>query len=850
MLPPLEGRRVNFVGAMRRAPRRPPTRRALRRLCISTTGLAAALALLGLLLGSPAAWPAAADRPTVTLPRVDHAPALEDFLEMKPNGDWEGKLAKVDGFIQRNPSDGQPSTQRTEVYLGYDDKNLYVVFICFDTEPERIRARMAPRENVFGDDIVEIMLDTFHDERRAYAFVTNPFGIQWDALWTEGGSGAGGGGGPSEFDSSFDTLWRSRGRLTDQGYVVWMAIPFKSLRFPATDKQTWGILFNRDIPRGNEMSYWPHYSSRIQGRLNQMATLEGLENISPGRNIQLIPFGVFRSFRAPDERDPLQPHFERDRADPDAGLDAKFVFRDSLVLDVAVNPDFSQVESDEPQVTVNQRFEVFFPEKRPFFIENASYFATPINLVFTRRVADPQFGVRLTGKAGPYALGAFVIDDEAPGKSVIETDPLADTRALFAIVRVNRDIGKQSTLGFIFTDREYRDTYNRVGGVDGRFKLSENWVASAQAVASSTRCLPLAERVRISAGVLGSASDGCFFRDTLEQLAGPAYDVQLERSGRQFNYGLEYNDRSDGFRTAPGFLRRPDIRRVGQGVGYGFRPEGKWLISWGPFFRTEAVWDHTGLRLDLTQDSAITFEFVGQTEVGAFFNYDRERLRPQDFPALLDNQDFSRNRKGFFFQSSYIPQVTVSGDYTWGTRINFAPHMPAAGEPDDLIPTEFEIPFLANITTASLDVTLRPITPLRIDNTYILFRLKDRFTDSNIINNHIIRSKWNYQFTRELSLRAIFEYDAALTNPAFTAVTTEKNFNADFLLTYLVHPGTVLYLGYNGNAQNLFLCEGPGAAAAGCPSLPAGQSAFIHPQRRFINDAGGVFVKFSYLFRF
>src|SRR3989344_2087046 len=451
-LPRLEGREVSGLAAMGRAPRRPPGRRVPRRL---STATAAGVSLLGLLVGAPAVRAASpAERPTVSVPRVERAPTLEDFLEMKPNGEMEGKLAKVEGFIQRTPSDGKPSTQRTEVYLGYDDKNLYAVFICFDSEPGRIRARMAPRETIFGDDIVEIMLDTFHDERRAYAFVTNPFGIQWDALWTEGGSGGGGGGGPSEFDSSFDTLWHSRGQPTDQGYVVWMAIPFKSLRFSDSPRQTWGLLFNRDIPRLNEETFWPHYSSRIQGRLNQTATLEGLENISPGRNIQLIPFGVFRSFRAPDERDPLRPQFEREQADFDAGLDAKFVFRDSLVLDVAVNPDFSQVESDEPQVTVNQRFEVFFPEKRPFFIENASFFATPINLVFSRRIAAPQFGVRLTGKAGPYAIGAFVIDDEAPGESVADTDPLTDTRALFAIFRVNRDIGKQSTLGFIFTDRE------------------------------------------------------------------------------------------------------------------------------------------------------------------------------------------------------------------------------------------------------------------------------------------------------------------------------------------------------------------------------------------------------------
>lgn len=754
------------------------------------------------LLILPADLLAAPDLPrslTLTIPRVSRAPTLEDFLDMEPDGEIKGRLAKVQGFIQREPSDGQPSTQRTEAYLGYDDKNLYVVFVCFDSEPDKIRARMVNRERIFGDDTVEIMLDTFHDQRRAYAFLANPFGIQLDALFTEGGGG--GRRGSHGFDTSFDTLWYSRGQLTDQGYVVWMAIPFKSLRFPAEAEQTWGVLFNRDIPRNNERTFWPHISSRIEGRLNQAATLRGLENISPGRNIQLIPFGVFRSFRALDTRDPLAPRFVRNRADFDGGLDAKFVLKDSLVLDVALNPDFSQVESDEPQVTVNQRFEVFFPEKRPFFIENAGFFQTPINLVFTRRIADPQFGVRLTGKLGPYALGAFVIDDESPGKSVPLGDPLQGKRALFGIFRVNRDLGKQSTLGFIYTDREFENGFNRVGGLDGRLKLSNNWVLSFQGVASSTRFL-----------------DGT-------GLAGPAYDLELRRSGRQLFYKLEYNDRSPGFRTEPGFLRRADIRRYQQFVRYRFRPEGKYLIAWGPSFNTEAVFDHSGTRLDLTQDTSLEWELVGETRIGIFYNWDRERLRPQDFEVLPQNRDFSRNRKGFFFTTSYIPEVNVAGNYSWGTRINF-------------LPPDGQEPFLADVTTAALDSILRPLTSLRIDNSYIFFRIKDRHTGASILNNHIFRSKWNYQFNRELSLRVILQYDTVLANPRFTAQDTSKNFNADFLLTYLLHPGTALFIGYNGNAQNLD------------PSLSQVGGDLVRPRNRFINDAKQFFVKFSYLFRF
>jgi hypothetical protein len=757
--------------------------------------------------------------PTVKARRLSRAPTLDDFLSMNPPGDLVGQMARVEGFIQRSPSDGQPATQKTEVYVGYDDKKLYVVFVCFDEQPEKVRARMVRREDVFDDDFVVLLLDTFADQRRAYEFIINPFGIQADGLRTEG----------QGYDGSFDTLWESEGRLTDKGYVVWIALPFKSLRFSPARHQIWGIIFQRAIPRNNEDAAWPHVSSRIEGRLNQAATLEGLENISPGRNIQLIPFGAFRSFRALDTRDDNRPDFVRDRSDPDVGLDAKFIFKDSLVLDVALNPDFSQVESDDPQTTVNQRFEVFFPEKRPFFLENANFFQTPINLVFTRRIADPQFGARLTGKLGPYALGAFLIDDESPGKRVPEGDPREDKRALFAIVRASRDIFRQSSLGFIYTDREFEDDYNRVGGLDGRFKLSPNWVAELQAVTSWTR-----------------ATDD---NGVVTRLAGPAYDFEISRVGRSLIYELEYNDRSPGFSTETGFLRRPDIRRVGQFVGYRFWPEGRFIVNWGPEFSFDRIYDHAGNRLDWEANSFFGVEMLGRTFLGMFYNAARERLRPQDFDGLTRSLDFSQPGYGFTFESSYFSQVTLSGFMGWGKRINFAP--PDGSEP-----------FLADESPAQLDITVRPTNSLRVDNTYLLSRLTDRATGDNVFNNHILRSKWNYQFTRELSLRVILQYDATLpninpllctvpesertatqvdaiaANPGLTSLCPRKNFNADFLITYLLHPGTALFIGYNGNARNIDLVPTPDGAE------------IVHPRNRFINDAKQFFVKFSYLYRF
>ena len=249
-------------------------------------------------------------RPLLVIPRTEQPPSLEDFLEMRPNAEMDGRLARVVDFVQRRPSDGVPPSQRTEAYLGYDHENLYVVMICFDSEPERIRARMTRREDIFADDKVFVSLDTFHDQLRSYTFGVNPLGIQYDSYYTEGG----------QEDRSFDTLWHSRGRLTNQGYVVWMAFPFKSLRFRSTREQTWGIILWRSIPRINETTTWPHVSIRLEGLLNQAGRLRGPEGISPGSNVHLIPYGFLRSFRALDTSAPEEPQFVTDHADLDAGL--------------------------------------------------------------------------------------------------------------------------------------------------------------------------------------------------------------------------------------------------------------------------------------------------------------------------------------------------------------------------------------------------------------------------------------------------------------------------------------------------------------------------------------------------
>ncbi len=464
--------------------------------------------------------------PLSKIPRVHHAPKLEDFLENRPR---EAELTVTD-FRQNAPGDGTPATESTAAYLSYDDKNLYAVFVCHD-ETGEVRAHLSKREASDQDDGVGVLLDTFRDFHRAYFFFSNPLGVQTDAIYTEG----------QGYDFSFDTLWDNAGRVTSDGYIVFFSIPFKSLRFSHAPEQTWGIALYRTILRKSEYDYWPYVTQRVEGLTQQFAPVGGLENVSPGRNIQLIPYGLLANdhfLNQPNPPSAATPPSFLDRFEHRAGLDAKFVAKDSLTFDVTLNPDFSQVESDDPQVTVNQRFAVFFPEKRPFFIENAGFFMTPINLFFSRQIFDPQFGTRMTGKLGKWTLGALVIDDRQPGLGF--TSGPYNTRAVDGVVRVTREFGNQSYIGGFFSSRDFADTSNRVASLNARLKFSKNWVADVQGVHTWTR-----QDLKAGQNCLSFAD----FAKGVGSQQGNTLWADASYSGRNFNFSTNYNDFSPNFCT-------------------------------------------------------------------------------------------------------------------------------------------------------------------------------------------------------------------------------------------------------------------------------------------------------------
>ena len=756
--------------------------------------------------------PAASVAPVAALPKVIHIPLLtrppklEEFESMHPE---RPDMFKITGFIQKDPVDGSEPTQHTDVYIGYDHQNLYVVWVCFDKEPNKIRAHLSRRENIFDDDYVEITLDTFHDQRHGLVFSTNPLGIQADGLWTEASSSS---------DTSWDTVWNTAGKLTKQGYVVLQAIPFRSMRFRAGEAASaWGITFVRNIPRSDEDDWWPRVSSKISGRCVQEATIVGLEGVSPGRNMQFNPYTFARSFRTINQDVPTNPVFQSKAFDSKAGLDSKFVFKDSLVLDTTIEPDFSQVESDEPQNTVNQRFEVFFPEKRPFFLENSNFFETlgPFQndrLLFTRRIADPQFGARLTGKQGPLALGFLVADDRGPGEAVLPGDPFFGKRALFAVGRVAYDLRQNSSIGVIYTDREFKGDFNRVGGFDTTIKLAKNWTFGFRGVVSST--LDHTSSVPYS---FGSDNDGYLFGD-----------------GQHFTYNLDYQDISPGFHTETGFIRRTDIRHLNSYYHYYWRPKKGHMILHGPEISGEQTWDHSGTRVEYNVNGDYVFGFHRNTIIAPVIGVESDTLRPVDFSGLTFNQKFIQDVAGIVFRSSPLRQLIVSLRMFRQGAVN-------------VVPPAGQLPNEADETTINAGLTLKPMNGLQIDNTYILDRVKHNPVDHAVFNNHILRSKWNYQFTPALSLRFIMQYNDLLANPQFSSLQTTKNLNFDFLLTYLLHPGTAIYAGYNSNLENI----DPGLCVrvAGTTECDPNGSGLLHVPGRLMNDGRQVFIKISYLWR-
>ncbi len=718
--------------------------------------------------------------PHIVIPHVSRAPVLSDFATGKAR---EAELA-ISEFTQMDPADGKPATHATTAYLSFDEHNLYVGWVCKD-DPAKVRARIAKRKMISSDDRVSINIDTFHDRKHAYWFDVNPYGVQLDGRTTDGVGD----------DSSWESLWYTEGAFTPDGYVILETIPMRSLRFPKGERQVWGISLLRFVERNGEMDTWPAMTHRRDPQwVGQFADMEIDRNISPGRNMQFIPYGMGSYDRY---LDPVTGH--ETEAEHTAGLDAKFVLKDSFTLDTTINPDYSQIDSDQPKVTVNQRFEVIYPENRPFFMENASIFSEPEQLFFSRDIVSPQFGARLTGSTGRWGVGVVVADDRGPGEALAAGDPLRHTHAVDVVARVEREFQHQSHIGAAITSYDFGGASNRVGALDLRMALPKNWYVFGMASTSTT-----------------TLRDGT-------HSAGPGYVFGLQNFGLHASAWANFTDRSPGMNFGLGYLNRVDLRTVETGYGYQWRPKHSPVVSYGPAIDVGRDADHQGTLQDWWVTPRFSVTLPRNSTASASHS---------EWYEVYQGVGFRQNASEIYVASQWFKWLSGDEDVSVGKAINY---YPAAGLK----------PFLADSVNASTSLTVRPMSRLRLDETYLYSRLgadKKSLPSPDvpamaIFNNHILRSKGNFQFNRDMSASAIVDYLSVLPNPVLVTADYAKQFDTTLLFTYLPHPGTAVYVGYATTLQNVAF-DGQNGGAFRRTDFPG------------TTTDGQVFAKFSYLLRF
>jgi hypothetical protein len=781
------------------------------------------------------------------LPQFDKPPLIDGRLDDEV---WQQSLSLKD-FYQVYPEDNISASKPTEVLLGYDSTSLYIAFRAYD-EPGKVRATIAKRDSIFNDDYVGCFLDTFNDKRKAYELFFNPLGVQQDGLLTEG----------QGEDFSVDIVMTSKGVLTEQGYSVEVAIPFRSLRYEAGEGKLWGIHFFRRIKRLNdELDSWMplqreqsgvlaatgHITEAKSGALNQAGHITGFKNIWTGRTLELIP-----SFTASETgkrvRTLVSPPVSAADGFPsfvngsrllnepvkfEPGLTAKMVLTPGVTIDLALNPDFAQVETDQVVVTANQRFPIFFEEKRPFFLEGIDVFQTPLIPLHTRAIIDPDIAVKVTGKRGRNTFGALVASDNAPGNFSEEerNDPalltgiqrFLDKNAYIGVVRFKHDIGSESNLGLMATGYSFIEKHNFVGGFDGRVRLSPQKVIDFQ--------------------VLGTTSRNFFFDPDQDKRLyrtgnGLGYHITYSQTGEHLTYTFRGEGRTKDYRANVGFTRRANFNLERFIVSYKSDSDQKArLISWAGQFNSHVAFDFQGRFVRWELFPNFTLNFQRQTSLNVFALVGSERLYEDEFGARR-----TATRPGFFFgapeRQAYYKAVeavltttpsekfsfSVDAFYKWdtfdldlGNGFRFPRVSPAAlADPD--APLD---PGPGGESYLNLSLAYQPTSALRTTFEMTKNMLVRNDNGLKAFDTNLFTSRTTYQFTRFLFARARLDYD-----------TLNANMHGQFLFGWTPNPGTSLYVGYNDDLNYNGLNEFVGRVEPG----------FLRNRRTF-------FVKMSYLFR-
>ncbi len=702
------------------------------------------------------------------------------------------------GFTQFDPVEGVPATQRTEARILVDDAAVYFAVTAWDDVPGGVRATLGERDSFArSDDYVRFVLDTFDDRRRAYVIMVNPYGVQQDGLWVEGGGDQRRRFGPP-VDWNPDFVWDSDGRLHDWGYTVEVRLPLKSVRFRQRDVQDWGLQIERRIARNGYSQSWAPVTADVANRLEQSGRLTGLENLDPGLFLEVNPVQTFSRQGAYDSD---SGGLEREGVDGDFGLNLTYGITPNLTLDGTYNPDFSQVEADAGQIRVNERFALFLAEKRPFFLEGTEIFNLPQRLVYTRSIVNPVAGAKLQGKIGGFNAGYLGAVDDVPDPD----DADGRARPVVNVFRLRRDLGTTSNVGVVMTDRTRdRGRFNRLAGVDGRFQFKQRYTVTLLAAGSR------------------SADGGG------EPFHGSLVSARVDRSGRHLEFNASALDVSDDFLAASGFVRRTGTAQLQSRVGYNFRGRpGDLIERWGPSLEAEGFWDHDDFlagrgpeerRLQL--GGSVSF----RGNVTVFGNLSRSYYdyAPSDYDGLFVPGSDGR-AEPFRSAVSHFQGLNSGTLFLWLNpfdRIRGNVRVTRSESPIFDFATDAPVD-VADSWSGDASINLFPTTRAsgEIGVRHSALRRK---RDGTLYSRATIpRARLQYQFSRSLFARAIGEYGSQLRGRLLDPVSgrpvsrceddscselagSESNdVSVELLLSYEPTPGTVFFLGYSRRMEDM-----------------------------------------------
>lgn len=633
----------------------------------------------------------------------------------------------VTGFKSFIPDFGKDLDFETVVYMAYDEENLYFAFRCFDDEPDKIKASVNSRDNIVADDWVCINLDSFNDQQSLYAFYINPHGIQSDSRFAGGLE-----------DASVDFVWYSAGTLDKQGYIIEVQLPLKSIRFSNREPVEMSVFFERKISRQS-----------IQGSYPPMDPEKGFAFLT-----QMIPmiyydvkhyslFEVLPAFTYLYRNRHTEGEMQKDERSPKFSLTTKYGITSQLILDGTINPDFSQVEADAGQVDINLRYKVFYPEKRPFFLEghdNFNFAATqadehdPVNtLVHTRSIVNPYAGIKLTGKAGKrISLAALYAADRIES----EYDSLDNSLAHFPIFRLKYSLTDDSFLGAIYTGRESESAFNRLGGLDGLLRISKGSTIQYNAVLSSNRA---EQGEKTQNGYMIAAEFG--------------------HDSRNISYSLGGKSISTGFITSTGFINRTGINYFKGLLKPKFYPSAEFIQRIDLEFFTRQAYDIEYKLWETVDHIASWIYFSGSTYIKVKGEYATEvfraeRFKSGGFHALLSTQIGKKINLASLYQ--HLGSIYYSAEPYQGVTNN--------------------IVFMG---------AYKPSEKLHLDLTFRYSDFKDVSIDEQVYNYSILRGKVTYQMNKYFFIRAIAEYNSY-----------RDQLLTDFLASFTWVPGTVVYFGY------------------------------------------------------